>query len=462
MRIGVMTPSGSLGGGFSFSDFRRCMDEEEIHVIAADAGTTDIGPYYLGTGTPFSSAIEMKGEVGELLAMAVRKGIPLVIGSAGGAGARPHVEWLRQIVEELAAENGYHFKLAVINAEVDKDLLRERLRAGEVTTFESGEELTPSAIDAAERIVAQMGPEPIVEALRNGAQIVIAGRACDDAVIAAYPLLHGANPGLALHMGKILECGALAAEPVSLGVIMGFIDDDCFDLRPGDVAQRSTPKSVASHALYEREDPIIQRGPGLTIDLSETTVEQLDERTARVRGTTSARERDYLVKVEGVRKAGYRSICVGGIHDPVMIEKLDECLATVRRIVESYFEDIGVASHRYDICVHVYGRDAIMKELEPYRGPLPHELGLVIDVVGETQAIAFAVCRQYRARFLHLGFPGQYNNSGNLAMLFSPAVVNAGEVYEFSIYHLMRLRDPLEVFPIEYAEVRPHVLAGVS
>ena len=50
-----------------------------------------------------------------------------------------------------------------------------------------------------------MGPEPIIEALRGGAQVVIAGRACDDAVIAAYPLLHGADPALALHMGKILE-----------------------------------------------------------------------------------------------------------------------------------------------------------------------------------------------------------------------------------------------------------------
>lgn len=461
-KIGVMTPTGSLGGGFNFADFRRCMAEERIDVIAVDAGSTDIGPYYLGAGVPFSSRIEMKGEIGEILRGAMEKGIPVVVGTSGGAGAKPHVAWMREIVEELAAENGWSFKLATIEAEVDKELLLGRLRSGDVATFESGQELTPERIHAAERIVAQMGPEPMMEALRSGAQVVIAGRACDDAVIAAYPMLHGADPALALHMGKILECGALAAEPVSLGLIMGFIDGDHFDLRPGDLHQRSTPKSVASHALYEREDPIIQRGPGGTMDLSETAVEQLDARTARVRGTTYYSEPSYMVKIEGVERTGYRSICVGGIHDPVMIATLDDCVAELRTIVNEYFSGMGIEGSQYRIAVHAYGRDAIMKELEPEPEKLPHELGIVIDVMGETQAVAYAVCRQFRARFMHLGFPHQYNNSGNLAMLFSPAVVNMGEVYEFSIYHLLRLESPTEVFPIEYVQVGAREAQGVA
>jgi hypothetical protein len=457
-----MTPTGSLGGGFSFPDFRRCMSEEDIDVLAVDGGSTDIGPYYLGSGNPFSSRIEMKGEFGEILRAGMEKGIPVIVGTAGGAGARPHVDWMRDIAIELAAENGYRFKLATIQSEVPKELLLERLDSGQVTTFESGIDLTKERIAGAERIVAQMGPEPIIEALKAGAQVVIAGRACDDAVIAAYPMLHGADPGLALHMGKILECGALAAEPVSLGLIMGFIGDDHFDLRPGDPKQRSTPKSVASHALYEREDPVIQRGPGGTIDLSETDVEQFDARTARVRGTTYIAEPSYMVKIEGVEKVGYRSICVGGIHDPVMIATLDDCVKQLRVIVGDYFSGIGILPEQYKIAVHAYGRDAIMKELEPHRDALPHELGIVIDVVGKSQAIAYAVCRQFRARFMHLGFPHQYNNSGNLAMLFSPAVTSMGEVYEFSIYHLLKLKNPTEIFPIEYTQVGSRVAQGVA
>src|SRR5258706_4347092 len=190
-KIGVMTPTGSLGGGFSFPDFRRCMAEEEIDVLAVDGGSTDIGPYYLGSANPFSSKIEMKGEFGETLRAGLEKGIPVIVGTAGGAGGRPHVEWMRDIAIELAAENGWRFKMATIQAEVSKDLLLERLASGDVTTFESGIDLTRDRVVKAERIVAQMGPEPIVEALRARAQVVIAGRACDDAVIAAYPILHG-------------------------------------------------------------------------------------------------------------------------------------------------------------------------------------------------------------------------------------------------------------------------------
>src|SRR5260221_2110871 len=159
---------------------------------------------------------------------------------------------------------------------------------------------------------------------------------------------------------------------------MGFIGDDHFDLRPGDRKQRSTPKSVASHAVYEREDPVIQRDPGGTIDLSETEVEQLDARTARVRGTTYFAEPNYMVKIEGVEKVGYRTICVGGINDPVMIATLDDCVKQLHEIVDAYFSGIGILPAQYKIAVHAYGRDAIMKELEPHRGSLPHELGIVI------------------------------------------------------------------------------------
>jgi hypothetical protein len=298
-----------------------------------------------------------------------------------------------------------------------------------------------------------MGPEPMIEAFRRGAQVIIAGRACDDAVIASYPLFKGANKALALHMGKILECGALAAEPVSLGVIMGFIGDDYFDLRPGSLEQRSTPRSVASHALYEREDPVIHQGPGGVVDLSETSVEQLDQRTARVRGTTYSPASSYMVKIEGVRHVGYRTVCIAGVHDPTMIEKLDAVLDANRKLVEEYFRELGIPSSQYQLTVHAYGRDAVMKQWEPDRDDLPHELGLVIDVVADTQNVAFAVCRQFRARLMHLGYPGLLNNAGNLALLFSPAVTNMGEVYEFSIYHLLRVSDPLELFDIQIADI---------
>lgn len=43
--------------------------------------------------------------------------------------------------------------------------------------------------------------------------IIIGGRSYDPAPYAAFSYLHGIDPGVAYHMGKIMECGGLCATP---------------------------------------------------------------------------------------------------------------------------------------------------------------------------------------------------------------------------------------------------------
>ena len=64
--------------------------------------------------------------------------------------------------------------------------------------------LNPERIKSSERIVAQIGVEPIIAALKEDVDVVIAGRTYDPAVFAALPVMKGFDEGLALHMGKIL------------------------------------------------------------------------------------------------------------------------------------------------------------------------------------------------------------------------------------------------------------------
>ena len=52
---------------------------------------------------------------------------------------------------------------------------------------------------------------------------------------------------------------------------------------------------------------------------------------------------------------------------------------------------------------------------------------------------------------MHYGYPGRISTAGNLAFPFSPSDMHGGEVYEFSIYHLMELDRP-EAFPLEVAD----------
>jgi hypothetical protein len=452
--ICVVAPTGTLGYGFSVGDFMRVLDDEHPDAIAVDAGSTDPGPYYLGAGISFTNRSEIREELDILIGAAVERGIPLIVGSCGGAGAEPHVRWVEDIVRDLADERGWGLKVATILSDVDPADLELRRAAGETTPLEHEMELSAGDVTAATRIVAQMGHEPLVEALRHDVDVILAGRCCDDALMAAYAIYRGADLGLALHMGKVLECGALAAEPIGMDVLVGRVTDDYFDLIPGAPHRACTPKSVASHSLYEREDPQFQRGPGGAVDLSSVRTEAISSRACRVRGARFLPSKDYFVKLEGVRRVGSRTISIAGVRCPAIVENIEEILAETRARVERAVKRSGGWPEGARVEVHVYGRDGVMGALE--RSPLTtHELGLVIEAVAETPEVARTLCHRFAGTLLHLDFPGQFNNAGNLAFLYSPAEIDAGDVYEFSIYHLMRVDDPLSMFPIEISTMGP-------
>jgi hypothetical protein len=54
---------------------------------------------------------------------------------------------------------------------------------------------------------------------------------------------------------------------------------------------------------------------------------------------------------------------------------------------------------------------------------------------------------------LHFGYEGRRATAGNLAFPYSPSDFHAGEVYVFSIYHLLRVEDAASLFPVEYVKL---------
>ena len=96
---------------------------------------------------------------------------------------------------------------------------------------------------------------------------------------------------------------------------------------------------------------------------------------------------------------------------------------------------------------HVYGKNGVMGPREPLRQVRAHELGIVIEAVAPTQDEADALLSLTRSTLLHYGYPGRISTAGNLAFPFSPSDVAVGEVYEFSLYHLMEIDAP-DAFPM--------------
>lgn len=446
----VLSTTAILGYGFPMASFEAGLARNP-HLIAADAGSTDPGPYYLGAGVSFTDRDAVKRDLELMLSAAVKRGIPVVIGTAGGSGGDTHLEWNRQIIHEIAQQKDISFKMAVIHAEIPKDVVKEQLRLGKVKPLSPAPELDEKTLDETACVVAQMGVEPIIKALDMGAQVVLAGRCYDPAVFSAPAVRAGFDMGLATHMGKILECASIAATPGSGSDCMfGTLYKDHFELEPLNPIRQCTTLSVAAHTLYEKTDPYILPGPGGHLDLRETVFEQVTDRSAKVIGSRYVKSKTYTIKLEGSRRIGYRTVSIAGARDPILIKQIDEIIHGVKERVADNFKDRGF---HYDLLFTIYGRDGVMGSLEPNPTASGHEIGIVIEAVSNSQGHADTICAFARSTMLHYGYQGRRATAGNLAFPYSPSDFHAGEVYVFSVYHLMEVDDPCEMFPIEMVHV---------
>lgn len=447
----IVAVNGCLGYGYSFDSLSNGIAEKP-HMLGADAGSTDPGPYYLGTGNSLVRKEQIRRDLSFALQSARAAGIPLIIGSAGMGGGNPNLELVREILVEEARSHRLNFNLATIPSEIDKSLVLRALQANQITSMPAVPQLTQQQIQDSVRIVGQMGTEIFAQALSEGADVILAGRACDTAIYAAMPIAEGFDPGLALHMAKIMECGAQCALPLAPNdSLLGIIRPDHFLIRPLDLNRRVSIDSVAAHTMYEQSDPLTLYEPEGVVDLRTAVFEQEDHRTVRVSGTSFTRAIGTKIKLEGARRIGFRAFTIAGIRDKHIIESLQVVYEAVRQAVRSNLRK-DIADDAYRLEFRAYGQDAVLGAIDPYRGT-PHEVGMMIEVVAGSQDLASYILSLARSSFLHCPFPGRKTTSGNLAFPFSPSDIAAGEVYEFSVYHLMDVADQRALFPISMERI---------
>jgi len=288
-------------------------------------------------------------------------------------------------------------------------------------------------------------------ALEGGADVIVAGRACDTAIFAAMPILRGFAPALALHAAKIAECGTLCARPGgandSLLCTMRF---DHFVVRPLNPEKQCYPDTVAAHSLYEQPDPLRLYEPEGEVDLSGCTYEQLPEGAVQVRGAQMLPPAQASVKLEGAAPRGFRTVSIAGVRDPLVIHNLPQIESSAHEAVARGMErDHGAYSLRFIR----YGLDGVLGPRETPPDAPPREVGLVIEAVADTQELADNVVSLARSTALHQPFEGRKTTAGNLAFPFSPSDLQAGPVYEFSVYHLMQVEDPCALFPARWEDV---------
>ena len=442
--INVLVPCGSLGSGVRAEEVQRGLDIG-AHVIATDAGSTDSGAAYLAQGVSKNTRAAVKRDLEILMAAQAKAGIPLLVGSCGQAGGDAGVDWTAEIVREVACDLGLSPRIALLYSEQTSAVLKAKNAAGRIHALSPLGRLEDATLEACDHIVAAMGPEPYIDALRAGADIILGGRTTDTAVLAAYPLLHGAPPGAAWHAGKVAECGSQCAVNPGAGPgVFLRIDAAGFTVEPLSLSNCCTAHSVSAHMLYENSDPFRLVEPGGVLDVTEAAYAQVDERTVRVTGSRWETA-PYTMKLEGAAAGPYQTIMLIGIEDPEVLANLDEFHDRMHQsLVARVRRTLGESAGDYDISLRIYGWNAV-SGMRPAPGtPPPREVGVLFVATATTQAMATQIAKTCNPYFFHFPFrAGEELPSYGFA--FTPADVERGRVYIFKLNHVVETDSPTEL-----------------
>jgi hypothetical protein len=445
--VTVIVPAGVLGAGISARHVALGV-EAGAQAIAVDAGSTDSGPSCLATGISKMSRDAIKRDLAVLMRAAEPAGLPILVGSCGTAGTNSGVDWTRDIVIEIARENGMKPRIALLYSEQDKDVLHSKLRHGRTRPLPPLGDLTDELIDSCSHIVALMGAEPYIKALQEGADIILGGRTTDTAVLAAFPLLHDAGTAAAWHAGKIAECGGLCTQSPREGGVLLRVGKDFFDVEPLEPTNRCTPHTVSAHMLYENSDPFLLIEPDGILDVRAAKYDALTDRSVRVTG--SAHEtKNYTMKLEGASGGAFQTLMLIGIEDPLVLSSVDLFIERLHERLTKQVVDTFPGLNDYHLSLRPYGWNAVSGAKNEPGSHVPREIGLLLVVTAPSQDLATRIAKACNPLFFHFpldkGIP-----LPSYGFPFSPAEIERGQVYEFKLNHIVEVDDPLELVRMDW------------
>lgn len=450
--VKVLVPCGSLGAG---------VREEEVaygiaqgaHAIASDAGSTDSGAAYLAVGKSKNNRGSVKRDLTILMRAQAQAGIPIIIGTSGQAGGDINLDWTRDIVLEVAAELRVTPRIALIRSEQSRETVKRLNGEGRIHPLPPLGPLADATIDACDHIVAVLGIEPFVAALEQGADIILAGRSTDTAVLAAYPVWKGMPWGPSWHAGKTGECGGQCAQERDVSGALLTIGHDGFDVEPLSQAAHCTVHSVSAHMLYENTDPFRLPEPGGVLDVTRARYSQLDPRTVRVTGSEWD-AKPYSMKLEGAGGGQFQTIMLVGIQDPDVLADIDgfhdRMLAALYERTRKSLpaDELG----DFHISLRMYGWNGMTGQPVAPGTPIPPELGVLFVATARTQELANAIAQACNAYFFH--YPAIMDKElPSYGFAFTPADVPRGQVYEFKLNHVVMVDDPMELVRTEWIDL---------
>lgn len=310
----------------------------------------------------------------------------------------------QRVVELLREMGATGVKVASVNG----SLITERVIELTDTILENG---APTATLGNTLISAEayQGAEPIVEALRRGAQIVITGRVADPSLFLA-PMMHefgwaaddfehlGAGNGI----GHLLECGAQVTggyftdpgfkdvpEPWNFGFPIAEVEAD------GSVVITKTPgtggvvslATVKEQMLYEVHDPANYITPDVVVDFTKAKLEQVGPDRVRVTGLTG-KPRTPTLKVSMGCTEGYIGEDMFFYAGPGALRRAK----LAKTILTERFKMVDLKAE--DMRIDFLGLNAVHGAATPADAPEPYEIAVRVAARTRTREEAAKVGRE--------------------------------------------------------------------
>jgi len=282
-----------------------------------------------------------------------------VVSNMGGANVEMAVEKIAQIAEDL----GLH-GLKIVGVLGD-DVFEQLSKYDDCPIFETGAPLKTLENKVAAN--AYLGCEGIVQALRDGADIVITGRCSDPALFLGplvyefgWPMDDYDKLGKGTVVGHLLECSG----QVSGGnfCVPGYKDvDDLWNIGfpYADVSEngsieisklegtggRVDVQTCSEQLIYEIHDPASYITPDCIADFSNVSFENIGKDRVRVSGATGRAKTDTLKVSVGYRD-GFFGTCGLSFGGPKCWERTKLAVETMEKIIQTYYH---TEEYRVDI-----------------------------------------------------------------------------------------------------------------
>ena len=268
------------------------------------------------------------------------KGIK-IIANAGGVNPQACRKAVAETIKELGISG---VKIGVVEGDDILEQLPEMIKNGQpFTNMDSGEALAPF-LEKVSSANVYIGAEPIVEALQQGADIVITGRATDPSLVVA-PMIHEFGwefddvdkLAAATVAGHIVECGAQCTggnfvhwrDVTDMGrigypVIEAHANGEFFVTKHENTGGMVTVETVTSQLVYEMGDPANYITPDCIADFSSIELQQDGLDRVKVSGVTGKAATDTY-KVSMSFQNGYKIVGQLTVAGPDAVDKARLC-----------------------------------------------------------------------------------------------------------------------------------------